>query len=64
MRILEPVTGTDSSLDRALITAHAMEIQNRIDAARIRFILDAQKNAASLVSELVEHLGRTIDLYV
>jgi len=61
---MEPVQGTNISLALIQIAAQRMEYENDLGAAQAKLVLDAVKDAGSLVVELLEGLGGNIDLYV
>jgi len=61
---MDPIQGTNISLALIQIAAQYMEDANHLSAARANLVLDAVKDAGSLVVELLEGLGENIDLYV
>lgn len=60
---MEPIRGTNVSLDIALIAARAAENQDRLNVARAKLVLDAQKTQGNGLVRMLEDLGRLIDTY-
>lgn len=60
---MEPIRGTNASLDIALIAAKAAENQDRLSMARVKLALDAQKIQGNGLVRMMEDLGRLIDTY-
>jgi len=60
---MEPIRGTNASLDIALIAAQAAENQDRLTMARVKLALDAQKIQGNGLVRMMEDLGRLIDTY-
>jgi hypothetical protein len=61
---MEPLRGTDISLDIALIEIKAAEEKNKLDFARAKLVLDAQKTAGQELVKMLEKLGTVIDTYI
>lgn len=60
---MEPIRGTNASLDIALIAAKAAENQDSLTMARVKLALDAQKIQGNGLVRMMEDLGRLIDTY-
>ena len=60
---MEPIRGTNASLDIALIAAKAAENQDRLNMARVKLALDAQKIQGNGLVRMMEDLGKLIDTY-
>lgn len=60
---MDPVHGTNNSLQIALVAAQYLQSAQELGAARAGLALDTVKEAGSLVVSLLEGLGENIDLY-
>lgn len=61
---MEPIRGTNVSLEMALIAAKAAEIRDQVNIAGARLVLDSQRTAGREIVEMLETLGTLIDTYV
>ncbi len=61
---MDPIRGTNVSLDVALSALKASEIKNELEFAQVRLALDTQKTEGRAIVEMLENLGKSIDTYV
>lgn len=61
---MDPIQGTNCSLELAKIAAQYMEDANSLDMARAEMVLDTIRDVGSQLVELLEGLGCNIDLYI
>ena len=60
---MDPIQGTNCSLELAMIAAQDMNDANNLDTARAETVLDTIRDMGSQLVELIEGLGSNIDLY-
>ena len=61
---MDPIKGTNVSLEMALIASKAAEIRNKVNLAGTRLAIDNQRLEGQELVKLLESLGTIIDTYV
>ena len=61
---MDPIRGTNVSLDITLSSLKAAEVRSSIETAGIKLAIDAQKITGQGIVEMIENLGKNIDTYV
>ena len=61
---MDPIRGTNVSLDITLSTLKAAVVRSSIETAGIKLAIDAQKITGQGIIEMIENLGKNIDTYV
>lgn len=61
---MEPIRGTNVSLEMSLIAAKAAEIRDKVNLAGTKLAIDNQKMEGQEIVKLLEGLGSFIDTYV
>ena len=60
---MEPIRGTNVSLEMALIAAKAAEIRDKVSLAGTKLAINNQKMEGQEIVEMLESLGSIIDTY-
>jgi hypothetical protein len=60
---MEPIRGTNVSLEMALIAAKAREIQDKVSLAGTKLAIDTQRMEGQELVKMLESLGTIIDTY-
>jgi hypothetical protein len=61
---MDPIRGTNVSLDIYLSALKAGDIQNKVALAGVKLALDTQKQLGQDLVNMLENLGANIDTYV
>jgi hypothetical protein len=61
---MDPIRGTNVSLDVALIALKADSTRNSVALASAKLALDTQEIVGNEIVKMIENLGNTIDTYV
>ncbi|HOS97396.1 MAG TPA: YjfB family protein [Deltaproteobacteria bacterium] len=60
---MDPIRGTNVSLEMALIAAKAQEIQDKVSLAGTKLAIDTQRMEGQELVKMMESLGTIIDTY-
>lgn len=60
---MDPIRGTNASLEMALIASKAYEIKDKLSLAGAKLAIDNQKLEGQEIVKLLESLGTNIDTY-
>jgi hypothetical protein len=61
---MEPIQGTNVSLQVALSAMQAESVRGKLDMAGMKLSLDTQKTEGQNLVQMLESLGTVIDTYV